>query len=67
MNGEGGQLLDPVHLDRHGVLVHTTPSIAVSTDGINKTHRETDEEVDPVLPGNLPEIKTITADEVARV
>ena len=64
---EGGQLLDLVHLDRHGVLVHTTPSIAVSADGVNKTYREPDEKVDLVLPGNPPEIATITADEVARV
>jgi hypothetical protein len=54
MNREEDQLLDLVHLDRYGALVHTTPGIAVSENGDNKPHREPDGAVDPVLPGTLP-------------
>ena len=49
MNREEDQLLDLVHLDRYGALVHTTPGIAISKKGDNRTHREPDGAVDPVL------------------
>jgi hypothetical protein len=68
MNGEGDQLLDLVHLDRYGALVHTTPGIAVSKKGDNKTHREPDGAVDPVLPDSADsDVYDTSSDEVARV